>query len=257
MYESVGVEYFSTFGRWLVEAASLAAGECVLDVGCGRGASTIPAAVAVGPLGQVAARDLAPRMVELLRRDVTARRLRNVTVDVDDAQAPMGEPGSFDCILAGLVIFFLDDPDLALRSYRRLLRPGGRVALSTFAADDERWAWLRRLSELIPPELLPTKASAGRPDREAWTEQRLHARLQSAGFTDVVSRERELVVHFRDVDQWLAWSRSHGQRGIWELIPEARLDDARELVATHLSALRDKDHMIPLRSVLRVTTARR
>jgi cyclopropane fatty-acyl-phospholipid synthase-like methyltransferase len=49
--ESVGIDYFSVFGRWLVEGAQLVPGERVLDVGCGRGAVTIPAAIAVGATG--------------------------------------------------------------------------------------------------------------------------------------------------------------------------------------------------------------
>ncbi|MBW6439200.1 hypothetical protein KZ829_36295 [Actinoplanes hulinensis] len=52
-YDSVGVDFFSPFGAALAEAAAIAPGERVLDVGCGRGTVLFPAAAATGPPGRV------------------------------------------------------------------------------------------------------------------------------------------------------------------------------------------------------------
>jgi 2-polyprenyl-3-methyl-5-hydroxy-6-metoxy-1,4-benzoquinol methylase len=67
-YESVGIEYFSVFGRWLVDAATLRDGERVLDVGAGRGAVTIPAAPGAARVRAPAAARWAHRAVHLRRR---------------------------------------------------------------------------------------------------------------------------------------------------------------------------------------------
>ena len=63
-YDQVGVEFFQPIGRFLVSRTDPQPAERVLDVGCGRGASAIPAAEAVGPTGSVLATDLAPSMVK-------------------------------------------------------------------------------------------------------------------------------------------------------------------------------------------------
>jgi SAM-dependent methyltransferase len=255
LYESVGVEYFSVFGRWLVEGSALQAGQRVLDLGCGRGAVTLPAAAAVTASGHIVARDLAPRMVELLSADVAAHGLSNVDVRIDDAQSPRVEPDSFDRVLAGFLVFMLPDPLAALQTWRGLLRPSGRLAFSTFGPDDERWSWASTLWQFVPPEQRPTGNDlVDRRWRDAAYVQDVVA---SAGYSDVVSHERELLVRFRDVEQWDAWSHSQGQRAMWERIPPERHDEVRHAAAEHLARIRDADGTMHLRSTVRITTARR
>src|SRR3954453_156445 len=87
-YDQGTVDFFSTFGAALVEFAELRAGERVLDVGCGRGAGTFPAANAVGEDGHVEAIDIAPGMVDALWADVQRLGVQNVTVRLGDAEAP-------------------------------------------------------------------------------------------------------------------------------------------------------------------------
>jgi SAM-dependent methyltransferase len=255
LYESTGVEFFAVFGRWLVEAAALKPGERVFDVGSGRGAVTIPAATAVTARGHVVARDLAPRMVELLSADVAARGLTNVDVGIDDAQSPSFEPESFDCVLAGLMVFLLPDPLAALQTWRGLLRPDGRLAISTFGVDDERWRWTGDLWEFAPAEQRP--AGNDLVDRRWRTAAHVREVVEGAGYRDVSSHDRELLVRFRDVEQWDAWSHSQGQRAMWERIPPERHDDVRRVAAEHMEAIRDADGTVPMRSTLRITTARR
>src|SRR5690242_5059303 len=131
-YDQGEVEFFSKFATALVEFAELRTGERVLDVGCGRGAVTFPAAEAVGERGHVEAIDIAPGMVDLLASDLAQRGIVNVDVRVGDAEAPDVEAGSIDAVLASLVLFFLPDLGAALQAYRRALRPGGRLAFTTF-----------------------------------------------------------------------------------------------------------------------------
>jgi SAM-dependent methyltransferase len=79
-------------------------------------------------------------MVRRTAAQAQARGLRNVSVRIGDAEEPDVAPGSLDAVLASLVIFFLPEPARVLRTYRELLKPAGRVGLTTFGnADDERW----------------------------------------------------------------------------------------------------------------------
>src|SRR6266576_6371116 len=113
-YDRVGVDYFEIFGRQLVATAHLAPGERVLDIGCGRGAVLFPAADAVGAQGQVTGIDLSPGMVQATASEVEHRGLNHVDVHVMDAQGPTLPTASYDVVLAGLAIFFLPDPVVAL-----------------------------------------------------------------------------------------------------------------------------------------------
>src|SRR6185503_8189651 len=92
---------------------------------------------AAGTDGRVVGIDLAPRMVQLTA--AATAHLPQVSVRLGDAQAPAFAPGTFDVVTAGLVLFFLPDPPAALAAYRSLLRPGGRLAFSSFAANDPRY----------------------------------------------------------------------------------------------------------------------
>src|SRR6478735_11350758 len=70
--------FWDRYGRKTIERLRLKPGSIVLDVGCGSGASAIPAATAVGPYGRVIGIDLAQRLLDIARRKATAQNLRNV-----------------------------------------------------------------------------------------------------------------------------------------------------------------------------------
>ena len=74
--EALGL--WAKYGRRTVERLALQPGANVLDVGCGAGASAIPAAEKVGPNGRVVAVDLADRLLEIARRKVASRKLENI-----------------------------------------------------------------------------------------------------------------------------------------------------------------------------------
>ncbi len=138
-YDSFGVPFFTAIGARLVREAGISAGDRVLDVGCGAGAVTIPAARAVGPGGHVTALDLSPRMLVRTVNGAAMLGLGNVTATIADAHDPPYAAGSFDAVVASMLVFLLAVPDAAVRGWRRLLRPGGTVAFSWIVAEDPRW----------------------------------------------------------------------------------------------------------------------
>ena len=251
-YDQVGVGYFSVFGRRLVEVAGVRTGERVLDVGSGRGAVTLPAADAVGPTGRVTSIDLAPSMVERLRADVAASGHANVDVTVMDAQQPDLPPASFDVVLSSLVVFFLEDPALALTRYLRLLRPGGRLGITTFGGNDERWRWVEDLRRFSASE-----QESRPPNRELFeSNEMVDALVSGAGFVDATSVVQTHDVRFADFATWWAWSWSHGARRFWDTVPADRLDDARQHAHEEYAAIAAGDGSAVLHEHIRYTTAR-
>jgi SAM-dependent methyltransferase len=129
--------YVADLGRRLVELADPAPGTRVLDVGAGRGA-VARAALARGCA--VTAVDASPGMVARLTADHP-----EMTVRQQDAGALGFPDGSFDLVTAGFVVQVLDDPAAALAEFRRVLVPGGALALSLERQTVGRLGWLHEL----------------------------------------------------------------------------------------------------------------
>jgi ubiquinone/menaquinone biosynthesis C-methylase UbiE len=116
----------------LLEMASPAPGEQVLDIACGTGLVSFAAARAVGQRGQVVGIDLSERMVDAVERQARNRKLSNCSFSRMDAETLTFPDASFDVVLCALGLMYMPDPKQALGEMRRVLRPGGRVSLAVW-----------------------------------------------------------------------------------------------------------------------------
>ncbi|WP_424363230.1 class I SAM-dependent methyltransferase [Methylocystis parvus] len=127
--------FWHRFGRRTVERLGLRPGEAVLDVCCGSGGSALPAAEAVGPDGKVVAVDLAERLVALGAAKAREKGLANLDFRTGDMLA-LGYPdASFNALICVFGIFFVPDMVAATKELWRMLRPGGRLAITTWGPD--------------------------------------------------------------------------------------------------------------------------
>ena len=251
-YDAVGVPWFTPIAEFLVAEVAVQPGERAVDLGTGRGAALWPLAQAVGPTGHVTGVDLAARMVEATGRDARTRGLTHVDVVVADATSPDLPESAFDVAVASLVLFFLPDPSTALPSWRRLLTPGGRLAISTFATRDAAWEQLDDVfTPFLPPQLLDARTSGTRGPFA--TDAGVEDLLTSAGFTQVRTVHQDLPVRFADIDQWRLWSMSHGQRTHWEAVPEPERPAVLASAAARLQMAADPDGAFTLTQRVRHT----
>jgi ubiquinone/menaquinone biosynthesis C-methylase UbiE len=124
--------FWKRIGERTVDRLALAAGANVLDVGCGTGASALPAAQAVGPNGFVVGVDLSARLLDLARTKAAMHRLRNVEFRLADMTA-LGVPdGCFDAVVSVFSIFFVPDMEGLVRELWRMVRRGGKLAVTTW-----------------------------------------------------------------------------------------------------------------------------
>jgi len=128
--EALGV--WAKYGGRTVERLALPSGASVLDVGCGTGASAIPAAERVGPNGKVIAVDLAERLLEIARHKAASRNLGNIEFRLGDME-DLGYPDRhFDAVICVFAIFFVPDVAKQIKELWRTVRPGGQLAITTW-----------------------------------------------------------------------------------------------------------------------------
>jgi ubiquinone/menaquinone biosynthesis C-methylase UbiE len=162
-YEQVRAPITSAVATDLVALAEPPAGARVLDVGSGTGVATEAATSAI-PTGVVVGVDRSVEMLEVGRRARPALR----TAAAEAIQLPFRD-ATFDVVLANFVIVEFTRYDTALFDLIRVLRPGGRLAVSVWALeeDDLERTWRALVEETISPEL----TRSARADGEPWAER--------------------------------------------------------------------------------------
>lgn len=131
-YDASPLGFWDYFGRRTIELASLPIGSRVLDVCCGAGASALPAAERVGPNGKVIGVDLAKQLLESARAKAVQRRLGNIEFEIGDMLSMRFPVGSFDAVVCVFGIFFVPDMSRAVSELWSRVRPGGKLAVTTW-----------------------------------------------------------------------------------------------------------------------------
>ncbi len=224
-YDHAGPQYFAYFGRSLVEFAQIQPGSRVLDIACGRGAVLFPAVEAAGPQGEVIGIDLAQRMAELIYSEIFQRAIENARVLQMDAESLQFPDEVFDWVMCGFAVFFFPRLEQALGEIRRLLKPGGHFAISSWQEDTSgKWDWFDQLEKEYlpkPPESEPEAAqSKTAPTDNLFKPEGVEACLTRAGFGKIriVTQEAEFI--YRTEEEWWATLWSHGGRKILEKIEQ-------------------------------------
>jgi ubiquinone/menaquinone biosynthesis C-methylase UbiE len=224
VYDQV-LPFFASFARQVATALDLPPDAQVLDLAAGRGALSREL---VGRAGRVVAVDAAPRMAELLARDLPAVETR-----VMDAASLDFPDATFDLVVAGFVVHILPDPVAAVAEVRRVLRPGGQLAFTIPGrADGSLDPWPDPLNDLVLEYRKYQVTESGLRPNDADEE----ALLDRAGFTDVSRQTLEIAIEVPDGETYWRFTRSHGVGAAINGLPDDKRAELHDRIVTAVDA---------------------
>lgn len=225
----------------LLDALDLAPGGRVLDLAAGLGDVGLLAAERVGSSGSVVIADQADAMLRHAEQRAADLGVGNVEFKRIDAEWIDLPLGSLDAIACRFGVMLMADPDVALRECRRVLAPGGRIALAVWDTPARNpWASAPAmvLSERGLMQTPPPQPGVFRPGMFALADsEALADRLGDAGFTGVAVGSVALVRAHDDFEGFWETSldMSPGFHDAVMSCPESEIEQIKEAVAASLA----------------------
>jgi len=180
-------------GAAALRQANPEAGEHVLDVGCGCGATTLEIAGAVSNRGRVFGVDVSEQMLARARERIVEKQLAQAGLALADAGTYSFEPQAYDLIYSRLGIMFFADPIAAFANLRSALKPSGRMTFlccRTPAENTYISTAVQAARPLLPPDAVPVPGPEEPGMFSLADPSRIQHILAHAGF-----REIELLRH--------------------------------------------------------------
>lgn len=233
---------------WLVDAIEPQPGHRVLELAAGPGDTGFLAAELILPGGTLISSDAVAEMVAIARARGEELGITNAEYRTIDAEWIDLPTASVDAVIARWCYMLLADPAAALRETRRVLRPGGRVALAAWTdPSDNVWA-------SVPTQELVALGAAEPPDLDAPNmfafrdPQRIRGLLEETGFTDITIEQVDIVFGYESLDYWwdVQLDISTGLADAVRTLTAAQRDDLRDAIDARLSAHVSQDGTVAL-----------
>lgn len=216
-YGEKGNSFFNYFAERLIEQSSIASGNKVLDVACGKGAILFPAAQAVGPKGEIVGIDLSSQMINQTLKKIKHNQLDWVKVKQMDAENLSFLDSIFDIVFCGFALFFFPNKNKAINEFKRILKPNGDLAVSIWGKSNSLLnPWVKEQAKEMGAKKIISIKSLN--DKEA-----LYKLLKNANLSDIKIVEESKTFYHETPQAWWESLFSRGARAEIEQLSQSNL----------------------------------
>ena len=220
--------------EWLIRELVPRPGQTLLELAAGAGDTGFEAARLIGQAGRLISTDFSPAMLDVARRRGREVGAGNVDYRVMDVERIELETGSVDGVLCRFGYMLMADPAVALAETRRVLRPGGRVALAVWGPPERNPYFALIGMLLVQHGHLPPPNPAEPGIFSMASAERARALLEEAGFTDVRTEQVPVRFAVTSVEEYL--SIIADTAGPIAIVLRKLSDGARKHLATQLDS---------------------
>lgn len=206
-YDHAALRFFPFAADRLATRLAPRPDEKILDVATGTGAVAVALAQRLAGGGRVIAVDISERMLDCAYANLRRMALPNVDLHPMDASALEFRDQYFDALSCSFGLFFLPDMSAALWEWRRVLRPGGRMLMTSFASE----AFMPLLT-LFCADICRHGGPELEPGDMVWQTlaepERIQSLLQRTGYQEVVIETEQLGYHLQSPRDWwdIVWN---------------------------------------------------
>ena len=189
--------------EWLVRELRPRPGTTVLELAAGVGETGFETSALLAEEGHLITSDFSPAMVDAARSRGEELGIENVDYRVIDAERIELESDSVDGVLCRFGYMLMDDPAVALAETRRVLRPGGRVALAVWGPPERNPYFAVLGMAMVQAGHMPPPDPEGPGPFSMATEARTRELLEGAGFGDVRTEQVPVTFAFTSVEEYV------------------------------------------------------
>lgn len=220
-YDNPALRWFPIAADAIIDLLKPAPGTKFLDVATGTGVVAVAAAQAVAAHGRVMAIDLAEHMLQQAINKAKHLKLGNIDFFTMDAEQLEFQENYFDNVACSFGLFFLPDMQAALRNWRRVVKPMGKVAFTSFTQSA-----FQPMMNLYLDRLQHYNVEIGqaRVSMQRLMEPEIgRAMMKEGGYQNVDVYTRQCGYHLQNTDEWWDILWNSGTRGLLNQIPEQEL----------------------------------
>jgi ubiquinone/menaquinone biosynthesis C-methylase UbiE len=200
----------------LIKSAGISTRQTVLDVATGTGQPALTIAKIVGQNGKVIGVDLSSEMIEVAKKEAAYQGLTNIVnfQVVKDESLSMFSDNTFDSVVCRNGLMFMPDPVKALKSFCRVLKPGGKASVTVWGSPDKSLVMgaVMNVASIYFPEMRQSSPDTPGGPFSISSVDKLRDYFLKAGFSNFNAEKIEVTVAQTDTAEqfWQAMTEVTG-----------------------------------------------